>query len=77
VTFSSVFSAGCFDNTMWSRLFNLYKNKIVEDRRKVNGQGIRITQNSNVSTLLYGDDQVFLNETEDDLGVAHILSKIS
>jgi hypothetical protein len=59
-------------------LFNIYINKIIELWKITNPKGIKITRDTQITHLVYADDQVLLAFTEDGLqravtGLNHIL----
>lgn len=48
-------------------LFNIYMDVIIRDWKRVIPPGINIGKGTCLNTLLYADDQVIIQETEDDL----------
>ena len=59
-------------------LFNIYVDDLIITWKKASNPGIQINKNNHVSTLMYADDIILIQSTEDDLQrVVHQLSQMS
>ena len=59
-------------------LFNIYINKIIQEFKIVIKKGIQLNNRKLVNTILYADDQILMDTSEDDLQtMAHHLNLIA